>query len=232
MKKIFILLLSVVAFSAQSQVTFYNNSDTISKTIIKGDYSLANTQIKDSLVNNTANTITITWSKSSQFLLTDWQIVGLCDKITCYSGGDNSTHTYTLAPGEKCVMYVDLKALPTAQDGHNYVTLKINDGVSDRYRTFDGYNWPTKVNDLDFNSVVSIYPNPATNFININILDKRVKNLDVLNVIGKRIAHFPIDATTPNPINVSLDNIAKGVYLLQFADDNGKILGVKRVAKQ
>jgi hypothetical protein len=87
------------------------------------------------------------------------------------------------------------------------------------------------VKDFENNNIVTVYPNPASSFINITINDKKVASMNVINVVGRRVAKFDIDATTPNPIRVPLDNVADGVYLLQFSDVNGKILGVRRVTK-
>ena len=52
-----------------------------------------------------------------------------------------------------------------------------------------------------------------------------------MNLIGKKIAKFAVDANR-SPINVPLDNVSTGVYLLQFADAKGKVIGVKKVTKQ
>jgi len=92
-------------------------------------------------------------------------------------------------------------------------------------------NTVTNCEQSDTANIVTVYPNPASSFINITINDKKVASMNVINVVGRRVAKFDIDATTPNPIRVPLDNVADGVYLLQFSDVNGKILGVRRVTK-
>jgi hypothetical protein len=107
------------------------------------------------------------------------------------------------------------------------VTLATNFGNM----TFKFTSWPTQVKDFENNNLVTVYPNPATSFINISINDNRVTTLNVINVVGRKVARFDINSSTPNPIRVPLDNISDGVYLLQFADANGKLLGVRRVTK-
>lgn len=188
--------------------------------------------LKDTIINNTGAPITIVWQKTFDLLLTGWTGYGICDKATCY-GYDNASHTFVIDPGEKVAMYVDMKAIATAADGNNYVTLKLNDGTgTDKFLTYRFFSWPAQLKDYENNNIVSVYPNPATNFININILDTRVSAINVVNIIGKRVYHYDIVSTTPNPIYVPLDNIARGIYMLQFTDGNGKLLGVKRVTKQ
>ncbi len=226
-KYLFILLACFLTINAGAQVTVYH--DTVTQVVAKNNQTHL---IYDSIVNNTANPITVTWVKESQFLLTGWTLSGICDKITCYPPPANGPYNFTINPGETSKFYVDIKADPSATDGNNYITLKINDGVNDKFITFIAYSWPNQVADFDINSVVSIYPNPATNFINLNILDNKVKNINVINIIGKKLATFKLDNSTPNPIRVPLDNISKGVYLLQFSDAKGKVMGVKRITKQ
>ena len=92
-------------------------------------------------------------------------------------------------------------------------------------------SWPTSVKELDPANFVTIYPNPASNFINITINNDKISNLNVLNVVGRKVAKFEVTPNTPNPIRIPLDNVADGVYLLQFTDADGKQLGVKRVTK-
>ncbi len=182
--------------------------------------------LKDSIINNSASPAVVTWSKSSELLLTGWTGTGICDPNACYNF-DNNSHTVTLAPNSTGVFYVDMKAISTAADGNSWVTLATNFGNM----TFKFTSWPTQVKDFENNNLVTVYPNPATSFINISINDSRVTTLNVINVVGRKVARFDINSSTPNPIRVPLDNISDGVYLLQFADANGKLLGVRRVTK-
>ncbi len=228
MKKLLTLaLFTFFAIASQAQITVLH--DTVSKVWTKDGITHA---LKDTLVNNTAAPITVTWNKTNEILLTGWSYIGICDKITCYPAPVTGSHSFTIDPGEKVAMYVDVKAIATADDGFNYITVKLNDGISDKYMTFEFYTWPTQVKDFENNNTVSIYPNPATNFINLNILDSRITDINVVNIIGKKIGHYDITASTPNPMRVPIDNIAKGIYLLQFTDNNGKLIGIKRVTKQ
>ena len=92
--------------------------------------------------------------------------------------------------------------------------------------------WSTPVKDFNNSNMVNIFPNPASDYVNINILDKRIASINVVNVIGRRITKFNVDADRNDAIRVPLDKVADGIYLLQFADLNGKVLGVRRVTKQ
>jgi hypothetical protein len=182
--------------------------------------------LKDSIVNSSASPAVVTWSKSAETLLTGWTGVGICDPVNCFMF-NGASHSATLAPGQTGVWYVDMSAIPTAADGSSYVTLTTNFGDM----TFKFTSWATQVKDFENNNLVTIYPNPATSYINIAINDNRVSSINVMNVVGKKVGRFAVDANTPNPIRIPLDNVLDGVYLLQFTDANGKLLGVRRVTK-
>jgi len=45
------------------------------------------------------------------------------------------------------------------------------------------------------------------------------------------MARFEVDPSRYHSLTYNLDHVANGVYLLQFSDSKGKILGVRRVTK-
>lgn len=187
----------------------------------------------DTIYNGSAiDSMEVSWYKASDNLLTGWTGVGICDINNCYTY-DNGTHSFKLPPNGKGLLYVDMKAAPTAADGCSYATIRLSEvgTMNTKDVVYKYCAWATAVKDVDGANMVTIYPNPASSFINIGLNDKRISSLNVLNVVGRRVAHFDIDASTPNPIRIPLENVADGVYLLQFADANGKLLGVRRVTK-
>jgi hypothetical protein len=221
-KLLFLLTISVVSFAAQAQVVIKH--DTVWYKGFPKDNVLHS--LKDTITNNTASPVTITWNKSAENLLTGWSILGLCDPVACYLNSSDP-HSAILNPGESGVWYVDMKAATTAQDGTSWVTLTTNHG--DMVYMFQ--TWPTSVKDFDNNNLVSIYPNPATDKITIALTDKRIASVQVVNVIGRKMARFEVDPSRDHSLTYNLDHVANGVYLLQFSDSKGKILGVRRVTK-
>ena len=231
MKKI-ILSIVLLSFTLTSfaQLTLWK--DTVE--ILHLNKPVSGYALFDTLYNNTPNPITITWKKSSDALLSGWSGVGICQDGTCYNF-DALPHNFTIPANGKGEIDVQMNVAANATNGCSYVTVEFTQpGVPGT--TYIVYKFCTdmanSIKNLESNNIVTIYPNPATNFINLNILDNRISTINVVNVIGKRVANFSIDASTPNPISVPLDNVSKGIYLLQFADINGKLLGVKRVTKQ
>ena len=221
-KLLFLLTLTVTGLISQAQVDIKH--DTVWYKGFPKDNVLHS--LKDTITNNTSDTVTITWNKSDENLLTGWTILGLCDPAACHSNSQDP-HSATLNPGESGVWYVDMKAATTAQDGTSWVTISTNYG--DMVYMFQ--TWPTSVKDFDYNNLVHIYPNPATDKITIALTDKRIASVQVVNVIGRKMARFEVDPSRDNSLTYNLDHVANGVYLLQFSDSKGKILGVRRVTK-
>jgi len=226
MKKI----LTLIAFVAISLSSF---AQTIWKdTVVYNGFPKDGTiyTLYDTIYNHTADPVTISWWKASESLLPGWTGVGICDFYvgggSCFPFNDMSTHTFTIDPGDKATIDIQMKAIPTAGDNVSYVTI----GTSIGNMTFKFVTWPTATKDFDNNSIVNIYPNPASDYVNIILNDKRITNVNVVNVIGRRIAKFNFEGK--NEIRVPLDKVSNGIYLLQFADANGKVLGVRRVTKQ
>lgn len=225
-------ILTVLTFVALSISSFAQTiwKDTVTFGGFPKDGSVH--ELYDTIYNNSASPLTLTWSKASENLLSGWTGIGICDQTigggTCYGWTDMSTHTLIIPANGKATLDVQMKAATTAADGCSYVSLNTNFGPV----TFKFCAWPTAVKDFDNSNIVNIYPNPATDYVNISIYDKRITNVNVVSVIGKRIARFNVDANRSDDIRVPLDKVADGIYLLQFADSNGKVLGVRRVTKQ
>ena len=231
MKKILTLFALVVLSLTSFAQTIWK--DTVVKDGILKDGSTHN--LYDTIYNNTASPITISWNRTpaTEVLLSGWTGVGICDAYsgggTCYSWTISAgINTFEILPGEKATIDVQMKAAATAIDGTTIVNVNTSVGPM----TFKFISWPTATKDFDNSNFVNIYPNPATDYVNIILNDKHITNINVVNVIGRRIAKFSVDANKKDDIRVPLDKVANGIYLLQFADANGKVLGVRRVTKQ
>ncbi|MBK8143823.1 MAG: T9SS type A sorting domain-containing protein [Bacteroidetes bacterium] len=233
MKKLILLaLFGVFSLSSFAQLTHWK--DTVK--MLNLDKPAGNLRLYDTIYNNTANPVVITWNKSSDALLTGWTVTGICDgpNGTCY-GFNNATHNFTVPANGKAEIDVIMNIAANAVNGCSYVTVQYTEPgvIGAKNMTYEFCtNAAASTRDFENSNVVSVYPNPASDFINLSINDVKVTRINVLNIIGKKVAQFDVNASTPNPIRIPLDNISKGIYLLQFADSNGKLMGVKRVTKQ
>ena len=67
-----------------------------------------------------------------------------------------------------------------------------------------------------------VYPNPATDNINIVSYAKLINSIDVYNLSGQKVISKKVNATTTK---LNINSLAKGVYIL---DIKSKVSSVKR----
>ena len=75
---------------------------------------------------------------------------------------------------------------------------------------------------------ISVYPNPASDFISIN-RDENVKQLAVFNLVGRKIKSFD------NVVKLQqydISDLPNGMYLIQVQDAAGKIITTQRISKR
>ena len=97
----------------------------------------------------------------------------------------------------------DLKIYPYALSQTEITNLHDNNSLSSQ-----NFNQ----NNLE----VSLYPNPASNILNIE-MDTQIKNVEIFNLQGQKVL-------TSNNKQINIENLASGVYLVNITDVNfGKI---------
>ena len=104
---------------------------------------------------------------------------------------------------------------------------KGNNIYIDDLKIFSGNQEPTFVTELD--KEVSIYPNPTSNILNIEVSDKieSINGLRVLDVLGKEIqVNF---SSNQSRFILSTENLKPGLYFLQLDVEQGNV--VKRFIK-
>jgi hypothetical protein len=75
---------------------------------------------------------------------------------------------------------------------------------------------------------VSVYPNPATNYISVN-KDEHLLEIAVFNLVGRKLKTFR-DIKKDEQYDVS--DLPNGMYLVQVIDDNKKIVTTQRINKR
>ncbi len=75
---------------------------------------------------------------------------------------------------------------------------------------------------------ISIYPNPATNYISINN-DENVKSITIFNLVGRKLKTFK-DIQKNEQYDVT--TLPNGMYLVQVTDFSNKIITTQRISKR
>lgn len=78
----------------------------------------------------------------------------------------------------------------------------------------------TDVNNVSF----AVYPNPATNFVKVDLKNAEVKQMNVINMNGQVVA-------SSNTSSVRVSQLPAGVYVVKVMDTNGKVHTSKIVKK-
>ena len=78
----------------------------------------------------------------------------------------------------------------------------------------------------DIDEGVTLFPNPANNFINIQNLPVSVVRIEMFNSIGELIC------SQPSNESVSIGNLSSGIYFLMFLNDQNNIIDRKKFIKQ
>lgn len=221
MKKLFLSLIFAVTLHLSYGQVVLSTDSVWEYSIVKGG---APKKLGAFITNNGSDSVVITWNRSNEVAPAGWSVSGICDWFNCYQN-NTATHTAVLYAGQTKEFHLEVVATSSATDGPYFLTLTTTAGPL----TFAAKVSPASVRDLDPSSMVSLYPNPASNFVNLNFLDKGIQSVSVVSVIGKRIGKFDVEAST---LRIPLDNVATGVYMAQFMDKSGKVIGVKRFTKQ
>lgn len=74
------------------------------------------------------------------------------------------------------------------------------------------------INEVE-ESFVSVYPNPANNYINVNATSN-IENVEVYTISGQKVGNFTANSTTTT---ISTANLTSGLYLMKIHTENGVI---------
>lgn len=75
---------------------------------------------------------------------------------------------------------------------------------------------------------ISIYPNPASDYISVQDKDNVLSNVIIYNLAGRRVKSF---ITESNQF-LNITDLPKGMYLIQFLDKSNKLLTTQRLSKK
>jgi hypothetical protein len=115
-----------------------------------------------------------------------------------------------------------------------YIGLGYHYGIS-YYNDFWEYtpDSTTGVADFEFeNSKVTVYPNPAKDFINISIPETENKNLEItiIDALGRSVYKTQYEINnTKSEIKINLSNFLNGIYFVEVT--NGKEKAIKKFIK-
>jgi hypothetical protein len=83
-------------------------------------------------------------------------------------------------------------------------------------------------------SNIKIFPTPTNEFINIEFsseISKKIREARLYNLYGQLVKVVAIGSKTDNTIKVSVEEVNKGYYFLEFISNEGRRIGIKKIVK-
>ena len=238
MKKLFTFL-SIIAISGFSKSLFAQNF-SVTQDTFRFTAPMTVTSEHDDIV--LSHNVNIKWRVASTDFPADWIDNGLgtsnttfCDNGGCYAtsivtSGSTQTAAYTTTNLD-FHMQINLGGA-TTKTGSHYMRVKFMNSGDTTIPVYETYivTYPTLVPNIKNDDNVSVYPNPATNTVNVMFdasLD--VKNVAIYNIIGKLVTIYKVNG---NSASMNIDNLNSGIYYLRLISNTGEILQTKKFTKQ
>lgn len=76
---------------------------------------------------------------------------------------------------------------------------------------------------------IKVYPNPATNYIEFQNPEDKVKRVVVYNLVGRPIRRM---SATSGKNWYDVSDLSRGMYLIQLLDAKGTVITTKRINKR
>ena len=231
---VLVLVLAAFAGNSQQLIPFPNDSAEINDVSVD---SFTASDIHIEIINNTVDSVTITWGLHNYQTPSSWQIA-LCDNNNCYDLliGIPQHTSYPVGSGDT----MDFKFQYTAHcitgtgntNVYYYITGDSTNSLQHlNYKANLTANCPNGIVEKASVNNLKVYPNPIKNSFLVSGLEN-VGNLslEVYDMKGA-IVKTEVKNATNSEIEISIQTLSKGEYLLKVYDANGKIINTSRINK-
>jgi hypothetical protein len=200
----------------------------VASPIVHGEGGVDNDIMVEVEVTNTSNqVVNLIWTRHEVALPTMWKTrVGDFSSTTDITPEDDVVH---MNPGESYT--IEIHAETFGQEGYAQVELDLYDAENqDRVlgvvkATFESTTSAAK-SDAASTEAIRIYPNPTMDYFRI-YQSEGVANIEIYNIVGKRIVSFP--ASTDGQYDVI--NLQEGIYLVRLLNAQNGVIKTVRLSK-
>lgn len=239
MKKIkliaaFVAMFGAIGASAQS---FNLDKDTSKAFFAAGS---GNTDVKIKVSNVSSSTITLNWKVANYHLDPSWQLIGLCDNVSCYDNattglisGMSSFPTDVIAPSASFDFKMTLNGDAAADFTKAYATVELSEGATKKYGTFYAFKTSAGItNKFLQDNDIAIYPNPAQNYIDVVYSPSSdVKTIAIYNLIGKAVSVYKVTDKSSARCEFNAE-MPSGIYVVRVADSKGAVIATRKITRQ
>lgn len=225
MRILYFFFLVLLTSPLLGQTSFSFSQRSIQDTLAG---SITETFVID-ITNLTGNDLDLSWTTVTRNIPVGWDR-GLCDYGTCYSNIPTSSQMATVTTDTNGFFQLHLNPynIPGTADVSFYVydVNFPNDGDTCFFEIFfPGY---LGVSISELSSSTNLYPNPASDIVNINSSFADLK-VSMVNLLGEELESFIINAGTTKQVSVA--DYPSGYYFLRFTDQAGQTFSQKLVVK-
>lgn len=238
MKKAFTLI-CVLTFSfalsfGQDLIAFPNDSDAVSGNVAD-EFDLVESHLY--VINNSGIATTYNWYMANYDApVPPWELK-LCDNNNCYDLLLGNPLHESLQVGAGDTMEMKFQFSPHCVTGAANVNVVIystsdsaNATVVLNYKADLTTSCATAIEDVNA-SALRIFPNPVKSSFTVAGLESTGNlSFEVYDLKGAAVASKLSNATTSS-IEISIDGLPVGAYVLKAFDTNGKVVGTARLNK-
>jgi len=93
-----------------------------------------------------------------------------------------------------------------------------NHGVEDFWVVKLATDNATGISEINSDDVISVYPNPASDYVNIRIANAQAAKIAVLNILGEEMITQTVSPSSRN-VSLAIDELPTGTYLIQLSTE-------------
>lgn len=228
----FVFLTNIVLFS-QSIIPIPNDSGYVSAVVPADEFEPVDCHLY--IKNNHGTATTFTWGLKDYAAPSGWELK-LCDNNNCYDLliGNNKHESLLVNAGDTMDMKFQFSPHLIAGSGSVNVVIYVTDDSAATAIVLNyGANFSSGLNSVSplSQSNFKIFPNPVKNSFTVFGLENSGNlSLEIYDMKGASV-HSEIIGATHNQIEISVNHLAKGDYLLKAYSKSGQVLGTSRLTK-
>lgn len=218
MKAIKNIILSVAAILAATDFSFSQSySITPNDTFQTVGFMEDLETLTISQLNVSSDSIYLKWEKVSESVPADWEST-VCDNRVCYTNLMDSGFMNPVIPTETGFLLLHITAHV------NYGTAIIRYAVwdvatpsaRDTVTFIMTVNAPSAISETDNKNSFTLFPNPASDLINIQFSDNEAHTISVLNSLGEKI--HSVVSSQYSILNTQY--FSNGIYTISISGNN------------
>lgn len=228
----FIVFLGFQSFAQTDFVLLPSDTVAVSQNVNTGDIVENFMRVKN--ISNSPKTMK--WICSYKVMPHAWD-TNVCDIVNCYSFG-YVLRTFYLNAGDSGSMRLDIDPFCTPGTGEVRLAMWV-DGDSAgkvKYPTWDlnvtvSPGCVAGINDNFSSGKLKVYPNPVQHSFIVSDMENAENLLFEVYDMKGTLVKSQIKSTTNTSVEIAVENLATGTYVLKAIDKEGKTAGVARLNK-